>query len=91
MTYFFRWIKEGNYMAVGTSSGEVQLWDEEYYKRTLVLPGHDARVASVAWNEYILSSWGRSGDIVHHDVRIAQHQVAKSLGNTRSTHSMNSF
>jgi len=78
-----RWIKEGNYLAVGTSSGEVQLWDVEAYKRTRVMPGHDARVASVAWNQYILSSGGRSGDIVHHDVRIAQHQVARALGHTQ--------
>ena len=73
----------GNYLAVGTSSGEVELWDVEAYKRTRVMPGHDARVASLAWNQYILSSGGRSGDIVHHDVRVAQHQVARVMGHTQ--------
>ena len=73
----FRWIKEGNYLAVGNSSGEVQLWDVENMKRSRVMPGHDSRVASLAWNQYILSSGARAGDIVHHDVRVASHVVAR--------------
>jgi len=78
-----RWIKEGNYLAVGNSSGEVQLWDVENMKRSRVMPGHDSRVASLAWNQYILSSGARAGDIVHHDVRVASHVVARVQGHSQ--------
>ncbi|KAK7492880.1 hypothetical protein BaRGS_00015827 [Batillaria attramentaria] len=76
------WIKEGNYLAVGTSSGEVQLWDVAQQKRLRNMTGHSARVGSLSWNSYILSSGSRSGNIHHHDVRVAEHHVG-----TLSAHS----
>nr|KAG5703879.1 hypothetical protein BaRGS_008138 [Batillaria attramentaria] len=45
------WIKEGNYLAVGTSSGEVQLWDVAQQKRLRNMTGHSAReVCGVRWS-----------------------------------------
>uniref|UniRef100_A0A8D0YLK2 Cell division cycle 20 n=1 Tax=Sus scrofa TaxID=9823 RepID=A0A8D0YLK2_PIG len=49
------WIKEGNYLAVGTSSAEVQLWDVQQQKRLRNMTSHSARVGSLCWNSYILS------------------------------------
>ncbi|XP_013783667.1 cell division cycle protein 20 homolog [Limulus polyphemus] len=73
------WIKEGNYLAVGTSTAEVQLWDVEVPKRVRIMRSHSARVGSLTWNAYILSSGCRSGAIHHHDVRVANHHVGSLL------------
>ncbi|XP_046850230.1 cell division cycle protein 20 homolog [Xenia sp. Carnegie-2017] len=70
------WINEGNYLAIGDSDGAVQLWDVEHKKRVRKMTGHAARVGSLSWNSFILSSGSRSGSIHHHDVRVADHQVA---------------
>ncbi|XP_002742040.1 cell division cycle protein 20 homolog [Saccoglossus kowalevskii] len=77
------WIKEGNYLAVGTSSGEVQLWDVAQSKRLRNMTGHVARVGALSWNSFILSSGSRSGNIHHHDVRVANHHIATLSGHTQ--------
>ncbi|XP_046554597.1 cell division cycle protein 20 homolog [Haliotis rubra] len=77
------WIKEGNYLAVGTSSGEVQLWDVMQQKKLRSMRSHAARVGSLSWNSYILSSGSRSGSIHHHDVRMAQHHVGSLTGHAQ--------
>ncbi|XP_077006098.1 cell division cycle protein 20 homolog isoform X3 [Tamandua tetradactyla] len=77
------WIKEGNYLAVGTSSAEVQLWDVQQQKRLRNMTSHSARVGSLCWNSYILSSGSRSGHIHHHDVRVAEHHVATLSGHSQ--------
>ncbi|XP_072505235.1 cell division cycle protein 20 homolog isoform X1 [Notamacropus eugenii] len=77
------WIKEGNYLAVGTSSAEVQLWDVQQQKRLRNMSSHTARVGALAWNSYILSSGSRSGHVHHHDVRVAEHHVATLSGHSQ--------
>ncbi|XP_005866168.1 PREDICTED: cell division cycle protein 20 homolog [Myotis brandtii] len=77
------WIKEGNYLAVGTSSAEVQLWDVQQQKRLRNMTSHSARVGALCWNSYILSSGSRSGHIHHHDVRVAEHHVATLSGHSQ--------
>ena len=44
---------------------------------------HPCRVASLSWNQHILSSGGREGLIAHHDVRVADHLVATAQGHTQ--------
>ncbi|NWH58354.1 CDC20 protein, partial [Geococcyx californianus] len=77
------WIKEGNYLAVGTSSAEVQLWDIQQQKRLRNMTSHSSRVGCLSWNNYILSSGSRCGHIHHHDVRVAEHHVATLAGHTQ--------
>ncbi|NXX80011.1 CDC20 protein, partial [Urocolius indicus] len=77
------WIKEGNYLAVGTSNAEVQLWDVQQQKCLRNMTSHAARVGSLSWNSHILSSGARTGHIHHHDVRVAQHHVATLAGHTQ--------
>lgn len=50
------WIQEGPYLAVGTPSGNTELWDCAQMKRVRIMNGHAARVGSLAWNSHILSS-----------------------------------
>lgn len=77
------WIQQGNYLAVGTSMGVTQLWDCSAQKRQRIMGGHSARVSSLSWNSYILSSGSRSGRIIHHDVRQGDHNVAELSSHTQ--------
>jgi len=78
-----RWEDEGGYLAVGTSTGAVELWDVEQMKRSRVMRGLDSRVASLAWNSWVVSGGARSGDIQHSDVRVAQHCVGRVQGHSQ--------
>lgn len=77
------WTKDGRYLAVGTSDCKVQLWDVEQQKRLRSMASHTARVASLSWNDHILSSGSRSGHIHHHDVRMAQHHRFTLTGHSQ--------
>lgn len=52
-------------------------------KRQRVMGGHSARISSLSWNSYVLSSGSRSGRIIHHDVRQADHNVAELSSHTQ--------
>ncbi|KAG8519814.1 Cell division cycle protein 20B, partial [Galemys pyrenaicus] len=69
------WIKEGTCLAIGTSEGEVQLWDVVTKKLLRNMLGHLSVVGALSWNHCILSSGSRLGRVYHHDVRAAQHLV----------------
>ncbi|XP_005109850.1 cell division cycle protein 20 homolog [Aplysia californica] len=70
------WVQDGAVLAVGVSTGLVQLWDTEQKKLLRSMTGHAARVGCLSWNQHILSSGSRTGSIHQHDVRVANHQVA---------------
>ncbi|NXT22969.1 CD20B protein, partial [Syrrhaptes paradoxus] len=78
------WIKEGTCLAIGTSDGEVQLWDIETKKRLRNMFGHLSVVGALSWNHYILSSGSRLGSIHHHDVRVPRHHVGTLCQNKQS-------
>ncbi|XP_059030973.1 cell division cycle protein 20 homolog B isoform X2 [Mustela lutreola] len=69
------WVKDGTCLAVGTSEGEVQLWDVVTKKRLRNMLGHLSVVGALSWNDCILSSGSRLGCVYHHDVRVTQHHV----------------
>ncbi|XP_042865899.1 cell division cycle protein 20 homolog isoform X2 [Penaeus japonicus] len=77
------WIKEGNVLGIGNSSGVTQLWDVAQQKLVRSMAGHESRVTTLSWNSYILSSGSRSGQIFHHDVRVADHHVATLAGHSQ--------
>lgn len=60
-----------------------KLWDCSTMKRQRIMGGHSARVSSLSWNSYILSSGSRSGHIIHHDVRQGDHLVAELSSHTQ--------
>ncbi|XP_010084284.1 PREDICTED: cell division cycle protein 20 homolog B, partial [Pterocles gutturalis] len=78
------WIKEGTCLAIGTSDGEVQLWDIETKKRLRNMFGHLSVVGALSWNHYILSSGSRLGSIHHHDVRVPRHHAGTLCQNKQS-------
>ncbi|XP_042303764.1 cell division cycle protein 20 homolog B [Sceloporus undulatus] len=69
------WMRENSYLALGTSDGEVQLWDVETQKRLRNIFGCRSVIGAMSWNGYILSSGSRLGYIHHHDIREAKHYV----------------
>jgi len=77
------WIEEGNYLAVGTSSGDIQLWDTDKNKRLRTMSGHSSRVGSLSWNSYVLSGGSKEGLIHNHDVRVAQHHIGTLNGHNQ--------
>ncbi|XP_041979792.1 cell division cycle protein 20 homolog [Aricia agestis] len=79
-----QWVQGGgSHLAVGTSSAITELWDCEKIKRLRAMDGHTARVGSLAWNLYVVSSGSRDGQIVHHDVRQRDHAVATISAHTQ--------
>lgn len=77
------WIQDGNYLAVGTNSAEVQLWDCEAVKQVRCMKGHAARVGALSWNQHILSSGSRDTNIHNHDVRVAEHLISTLSGHSQ--------
>lgn len=70
------------YLAVGTHSNSIQLWDTEAQRCVRKLNGHTNRVSSMTWNatRKWLTSGGRDSQILQHDVRCSHHIVAKYKG-----------
>lgn len=78
------WMKEGGgYLAVGTSSADVMIWDTEAMRQVRSMRSHAARVGSLDWNSHVLSSGSRDTTIHHHDVRIREHHTATLTGHTQ--------
>ena len=42
--------------------------------------GHADRISSLKWNNHILASGSRKGDLFLHDVRIAEHLITRLEG-----------
>lgn len=77
------WIQEGQTLAVGMSNGTLELWDCAKMRRLRVMSGHTARIGSLAWNAWLISSGSRDGSIIHHDVRQRDHQIGLLQGHTQ--------
>ncbi|KZS96777.1 WD40 repeat-like protein [Sistotremastrum niveocremeum HHB9708] len=75
-----KFSNDGAFLAVGFSSGSIELWDVEGNRKLRTMNGHQAQVPSLSWHEHILSSGCHDGSIWHHDVRIANHKVMELLG-----------
>ena len=63
------WNPKGTHISIGTSLGDVQVWDLVRNKRLINLQGHLARVSSLAWSSSILASGSRDKSILYRDIR----------------------
>lgn len=77
-----KWSGDGAYVGVGLGSGEIQIWDVEEQTKLRSMHGHETRVGVMGWNKHTLSSGARSGLVVNHDVRVAEHKVAELVSHT---------
>jgi cell division cycle protein 20 (cofactor of APC complex) len=77
-----KFTRDGEHIAVGRSDNLVELWNIQKQRRLSSLDGHAARVGALAWNKHILTTGGRDGLIVNHDVRQADHKVATLRAHT---------
>jgi cell division cycle 20, cofactor of APC complex len=70
------------YLAIGTHSNTIQLWDTDAKRCVRKLNGHSNRVSSMTWNatKKLLTSGGRDSQILQHDVRCSNHIVSKYKG-----------
>lgn len=71
---------DGQFLGVGVSNGDVELWDLETQTKLRTMGGHASQVACLSWNTHILSSGSGDGSIWHHDVRVSKHKVGELLG-----------
>uniref|UniRef100_A0A8R7QFA7 Anaphase-promoting complex subunit 4 WD40 domain-containing protein n=1 Tax=Triticum urartu TaxID=4572 RepID=A0A8R7QFA7_TRIUA len=75
------WACEGQHIAVGLNSSDIQLWDTSSNRMLRTLRGvHESRVGSLAWNSSILTTGGMDGKIVNNDVRMRSHMVQTYRG-----------
>ncbi|KAJ1670844.1 WD repeat-containing protein slp1 [Coemansia sp. RSA 25] len=77
-----KWTTDGAYLAVGTSDGDVQIWDVESQHLIRTMAGHQARVGVMSWEKHQLSSGCHDGSIWNHDVRVANHKTAELLAHS---------
>lgn len=63
------WHPKGNQISIGTSLGDVQVWDLGKGKKLTSMQGHLARVSSLAWSSSILASGSRDKTILYRDIR----------------------
>ena len=78
-----KWAEEGRYLALGTNTGNIVVWDVEQSKVSRCLQGLDSRVASLSWNKWLLAGGSRSGEIQQSDTRMADHVVAACRGHSQ--------
>lgn len=73
------WSEKGNYIAVGTFKGDVQIWDAAASKLVNTLSGHTARVGALAWNHDLLCSGSRDRNVFLRDIRIPAYEGERKL------------
>ncbi|KAL5498051.1 SLP1 [Sanghuangporus vaninii] len=71
---------DGGFLAIGTGTGMIELWDVEAGTRLRNMSGHLTQIPSLAWNGHIVSSGCGDGIIWHHDVRVPRHKVMEFVG-----------
>ena len=75
-----QWSRDGNLFAVGTHSGQLQIWDSTRNSLVRTLSGHDGRICAVAWNNSFLSTGSKDHSILHRDLRSPLDYTAKLIG-----------
>lgn len=71
------WSQRGTHLAVGTHTGEVQIWDTLKCKLITTMKGHAARVGTLAWSSHLLASGSRDRMIYLRDPRSSKDWESK--------------
>ncbi|CAH8350923.1 unnamed protein product [Eruca vesicaria subsp. sativa] len=74
------WTLRGTHLAIGTSSGTVEIWDALRCRRIRTMEGLRLRVGALAWSSSVLSSGSRDKSILQRDIRCQEDHVSKLTG-----------
>ncbi|CAH8357461.1 unnamed protein product [Eruca vesicaria subsp. sativa] len=74
------WALRGTHLAIGTSSGPVEIWDALRCRRIRTMEGHRLRVGALAWSSSVLSSGSRDKKILQRDIRSQEDHVSTLTG-----------
>jgi cell division cycle 20-like protein 1 (cofactor of APC complex) len=74
------WSPKGVLLSVGTTSGDVHIWDSVKMKKIRTMSGHGGRVGSASWNSTILATGSRDKNILFRDIRLSSHSISKLVG-----------
>lgn len=66
------WSPHGGHLAVGCSTGAVELWDVERSVRVRTFEGHHSRVGSMSWAGNLLATGSRDRSIRVRDARMRE-------------------
>lgn len=72
-----RWTESGGHLSIGSSCGEVQIWDAASQRQLRNLRGHSGRIGALAWHKHMLSSGCADAEVHQHDVRVREHLVSR--------------
>ncbi|KAG0465189.1 hypothetical protein HPP92_019353 [Vanilla planifolia] len=75
-----QWTREGSYLAVGTSLGDIQIWDGTRCKKVRIMGGHHTRTGVLAWSTCLLASGSRDKNILQHDLRTSNDFIGRFSG-----------
>lgn len=64
------WSTKGSHVAIGSSSGSVQIWDAQAGKLVREMASHDSRVGTLAWSSSLLATGSRDRSIFLQDARV---------------------
>ncbi|KAI8874092.1 WD40 repeat-like protein [Ramicandelaber brevisporus] len=67
------WMQRGSHLAIGSSSGVVQLWDVTKQRCVRTMTGHSDRVGAMAWRDHVLCTSSRDKIVAYRDVRAPEH------------------
>lgn len=64
------WSAKGSHVAIGSSSGTVQIWDAQAGKLVREMAPHNSRVGTLAWSSSLLATGSRDRSIFLQDPRV---------------------
>jgi cell division cycle 20-like protein 1 (cofactor of APC complex) len=70
----------GEYLALGTQAGTVQLWDVNKQALVREYEGHESRVGAIAMTDYVMATGSRDKTINLRDVRMKDHKYSTLRG-----------
>lgn len=63
------WSASGDSLAIGTEKGKLYIYDTSSFTLMFTMSNHSSRIGTLSWNQYLITSGSRDGNIIHHDLR----------------------
>lgn len=74
-----QWAEHGEFLAVGTHKGYLQIWDTKAQKKVHDFHPHIGRIGCLAWNGDVICSGSRDRSIIQRDLRVSGALAEKKL------------